>query len=192
MVICFLLLSWFSAVRAELAGILRSACADPFSCRFRFRAAAVRTKLPAVLRSTLAADPHHRLSAAAVRAEIAGVFRSAGAFPYSFCSFLLCLGCRLLLHLLLIRSGRRCKRGTEGIHAHLNTHKAVHGSVWVGCCFRIRYFRRRGCFRWRMCERGFRRHRLLRRRNRLLRGFRRPSGSCASTHGGQSVHPCGL
>ena len=47
----------------------------------------------------------------------------------------LCLGCRLLLHLLLIRSGRRCKRRTEGIHAHLNTHKAVHGSVWVGCCF---------------------------------------------------------
>ena len=63
------------------------------------------------------------------------VLRSAGAFPYAFCSFLLCLGCRLLLHLLLIRSGRRCKRGTEGIHAHLNTHKAVHGSVWVGCCF---------------------------------------------------------
>ena len=52
-----------------------------------------------------------------------------------FRTFLLCLGCRLLLHLLLIRSGRRCKRGTEGIHAHLNTHKAVHGSVWVGCCF---------------------------------------------------------
>ena len=61
--------------------------------------------------------------------------RSAGAFPYAFCGFLLCLGCRLLLHLLLIRSGRRCKRRTEGIHAHLNTHKAVHGSVWVGCCF---------------------------------------------------------
>ena len=46
-----------------------------------------------------------------------------------------CACCRLLLHLLLIRSGRRCKRGTEGIHVHLNTHKAVHGSVWVDCCF---------------------------------------------------------
>ena len=66
MVIYFLLLSWFSAVRAELAGILRSACADPISCRFRIRAAAVRTKLPAVFRSALAAGPHHRLSAAAV------------------------------------------------------------------------------------------------------------------------------
>ena len=31
MVICFLLLSWFSAVRAELAGILRSACAWGFA-----------------------------------------------------------------------------------------------------------------------------------------------------------------
>ncbi len=66
MVICFFLLSWFSAVRAELAGILRSACADPFSCRFRFRAAAVRAEFTAVLRSALAADPHHRLCAAAV------------------------------------------------------------------------------------------------------------------------------
>jgi len=52
----------------------RSACADPFSCRFRFRAAAVRTEFTAVLGSTLAADPHHRLctSAVAVRRKQKG------------------------------------------------------------------------------------------------------------------------